>query len=251
MSAITLDSRILRLNLVFWPQGLTAILLVLVKVLRLLINTRKTRHRLHIFENQNKQTFFDFAILCSLSKRPPPEWYIFPRSVHWAETFLRSSDHFSCYQFKSAFRMSRASFYRLHSLLQPYIEKQTTRFRKPIPSERRLAIFLYHVANGSSYLVLEDQFGCGKSTISKIVREVTKAVVQHLSKQFIRFSTTTEAIQTMDYWKRLSGIPGVVACIDGSHIPIIQPTGTGPAYFNRKGFYSINVQGKSSLYLTG
>src|SRR4051812_44354292 len=40
-----------------------------------------------------------------------------------------------------------------------------------------------------------------------------------------------------------TGIPGVVACLDGSHIPILQPGHSGTAYCNHKGYYSINVQG--------
>jgi DDE superfamily endonuclease len=35
----------------------------------------------------------------------------------------------------------------------------------------------------------------------------------------------------------------VVACLDGSHIPIIRPSKSGTGYYNRMGFYSINVQG--------
>ena len=38
-------------------------------------------------------------------------------------------------------------------------------------------------------------------------------------------------------------IPRVVACLDGCYIQIIRPSKSGIAYFNRKGFYSINVQG--------
>ena len=52
-----------------------------------------------------------------------------------------------------------------------------------------------------------------------------------------------EAMRSMEYWGAKMGIPGVVACIDGSHIPIVQPANSGFAYCNRKGFYSINVQG--------
>ena len=76
------------------------------------------------------------------------EWYIFPRSTHWADV-LFSSNWFTDSQFTSTFRMSSASFFKLHDLLRPYIEKQATRFRKPLPPERRLAIFLYHVALGA------------------------------------------------------------------------------------------------------
>lgn len=171
------------------------------------------------------------------------EWYIFPRSTHWVETFCFSSNLFTDYQFKTSFRMTRDSFYQLHELLQPHIQRQKTRFRNPIPSEHRLAIFLYHISMGCSYHVIENQFACGKSTVSNIIGDVAQAILSHMSPQYIRFSTMAEAMRTMEYWRTKSKIPGVVACIDGSHIPISQPAGSGPSYFNRKSYYSLNVQG--------
>ena len=172
------------------------------------------------------------------------EWYIFPRSTHGAE-FLFSSTHFMDCQFMSTFRMSRTSFYRLYDLLRPHIEKQTTSFRVPIPSERRLAIFLYHISLGASYQVIMNQFGCGKGTVSIIIGSVAQAILCHLTSQYIRFSTIQQAARSMDFWRTKSGIPGVVACIDGCHIPIVKPADSGTAYFNRKGFYSINIQSVS------
>ena len=139
--------------------------------------------------------------------------------------------------------MSRSSFRKLHALLQPHIQKQQTHLRLTIPSEHRLAIFLYHVAQGDGYTSLMDQFGVGKSTISYIIGDVSKAIVQHLSRKYIRFPNVDEAMSTMEFWREYNGIPGVVGCIDGTHIPIIQPAHSGTAYCNRKGFYSINVQG--------
>ena len=51
---------------------------------------------------------------------------------------------------------------------------------------------------------------------------------------------------TIEYWRWKTGIPGVIGCIDGSHIPIIQPGKFGKSFYNRKGFYSINIQGANT-----
>ncbi|XP_063328757.1 putative nuclease HARBI1 [Pelmatolapia mariae] len=40
----------------------------------------------------------------------------------------------------------------------------------------------------------------------------------------------------------LQGFPGVIGCIDGTHIPIIAPSVNEGDYVNRKSFHSINVQ---------
>jgi len=90
--------------------------------------------------------------------------------------------------------MSYQSFEHLHQLLQPYIEKKTTTFRKPLPSKRRLTIFLYHITQGAPDTVVSNQFGYGKTSISKIVGEVSKAIVQNLSQQYIHFSSHEDTL---------------------------------------------------------
>ncbi len=171
------------------------------------------------------------------------EWYILSRSTHWVEVCLFSSEFFSDAQFQASFRMSRTSFYTLHELLRPYIQKKSTQFREPIPSERHLAIFLYHITLGATFLAISNQFACGKSTVCGIVLNITEAICHHLSKKYIYFSTNEQAMRSIEFWRAKTGIPGVVACLDGCHIQIIRPSQSGVSYFNRKGFYSINVQG--------
>jgi hypothetical protein len=192
------------------------------------------------------KTRYLLAVIATKFAPKRRDWYIFPRSTHWAEGIF-SSDKFIDEQFRATFRMHRSTFWNLHDLLKPYIQKQVTVFRVPIPSERRLAIFLYHIAHGVSYKVVENQFGCGITTVSQIVSEVSKAILKHLTSKYIRFSTPEEAMRTIEHWRSKTGIPGVVGCIDGSHIPIIQPSKFGKSYYNRKGFYTINVQGTNTI----
>jgi len=209
------------------------------------------QHQQDVLARNNASTEMDCLLLSLyLSKRNSRtgnsrEYYINPRSTHWADGVFKSSQYFVESDFQNSFRMSRESFQRLHTLLKPSIEKQTTRFRQPVPSNIRLAILLYHIALGVSYTAISNQFGVGRSTVSGIVGDVSKAIVQVLSKQYIQFPSREEAIRSMEYWRRKSQIPGVVACIDGCHIPIQRPCHSGSTYFNRKGYYSINVQGTS------
>jgi DDE superfamily endonuclease len=41
--------------------------------------------------------------------------------------------------------------------------------------------------------------------------------------------------------EEVHGFPGVVGCIDGTHIPVKAPRNDRDSYINRKGFPSINV----------
>jgi len=157
------------------------------------------------------------------------------------------TDKFLDCQFKDTFRMSRTSFNTVQTLLQPYIQKKQMYLRPTIPSDLHLAIFLFHIAQGEAYTSVSIQFGVGKSTVSTIIGDVSQATVRHLSSEHIRFPNVDEAMRSMEYWRAQSGIPGIVACIDGSHILILQSASSGSAYFNRKGFYSINIQGTTLL----
>jgi len=150
---------------------------------------------------------------------------------------------FSDQQFRATFRMSRLSFHRLHVILLPYITRQNTRFRQAVPSQRRLAIFLYHITLGACYTAVSNQFGHGKSTISNIVGQVAEAIYKHMTKRYVRFPSPEEAKLSMDFWNENNHVPGVVGCINGTHIPILRPCQNGNVYFNRKSQYSINVQG--------
>jgi hypothetical protein len=37
-------------------------------------------------------------------------------------------------------------------------------------------------------------------------------------------------------------IPGVIGCVDGTHVRITAPNVDEPSFVNRKGFHSLNVQ---------
>jgi hypothetical protein len=230
--------------------------IVVVCLIRVLIHSwmrkkheAKARRRLMAQRFQLMQpddNVFMLLLLAGLT-RHQREWYILPRSVHWAWGIFQE-DHFTEGQFRNTFRMTRETFWELHKLLAPHIGKRVTNFRQPIPSDRRLAIFLYYVAHGASYIVLTNQFGCGKSTVCGIISDIVHAILQHLSQHYVKFPTIDGALRTIDYWRSLTGIPGVVGCIDGTQVPIVQPSFSGTAYYNRKSFYSINVQGMLSYY---
>jgi len=172
------------------------------------------------------------------------EWYITPRDAHFVTFTLFNETLFLEADFRAAFRMTRASAERLHTLLQPFISKQKTRFRDPIPSRNRLLVFLYHVSKPASYSVVSNLFSYGKSTISEIIRSVSLAIVENLREQYIRWPTQHEMNTTADIFRTKYGIPQCVGCVDGCHFPIKRPVLYGDTYFNRKGFYSINGQGK-------
>lgn len=51
-----------------------------------------------------------------------------------------------------------------------------------------------------------------------------------------------EALQILRNFEIEGGFPGIVACIDGTHIEITAPSVYKESYINRKGYYSMVLQ---------
>ena len=78
-----------------------------------------------------------------------------------------------------------------------------------------------------------------RTTVCKLLPKLTRAIAS-LAPDVIVYEVSTT---TQDQFHRLCRIPGVTACVDGTHIPI-QSTG-GPyseVYRCRKGYFSMNAQ---------
>ena len=71
-------------------------------------------------------------------------------------------------------------------------------------------------------------------------------VICHELKDVIRFDSTPSGIQELRLGFEARGdnmgFPQCAGAIDGTHIPIIAPKDSKADYFNRKHFYSMNVQ---------
>jgi len=124
-----------------------------------------------------------------------------------------------------------------------------TRFRAATPSQVRLMVFLYHATQGANYRTISQLFGLGRSTVSKCIHDVSRAIIQHMWSAYIRLPSPQETSQSMNRWRMQTGIPGIVGAIDGTHIAIKKPCKNWEAYFNRKSFYSLNVQGINSRFV--
>ncbi|XP_062540232.1 putative nuclease HARBI1 isoform X2 [Armigeres subalbatus] len=110
--------------------------------------------------------------------------------------------------------------------------------------ERKLAACLRFFAEGSY------QHGTGKdfdiavaqSTFSKILSEMLVVLERKICPRWIQLQMTDEEMRhAKRYFYNKSAIPGVVMCVDGTHVKILPPKVNRNLFFNRKGFYSLNV----------
>jgi len=126
---------------------------------------------------------------------------------------------------------------------RPYIEKMDTNRRPAITVEHRVAGALYRIAHGASYPRIATRSAVGSSTAEEIYEEIYHVMARHLWKHVIRFPNQYEMHENMALFEEHNNLPMCFGAINGSHIPVCAPRGHAHDYHNRKGFFSIVLQG--------
>ncbi|XP_049302023.1 putative nuclease HARBI1 [Bactrocera dorsalis] len=139
--------------------------------------------------------------------------------------------------FLKRFRLSKEAFeYVLNNICLTQSDVRA------VPPVLQLATTLSHLAGGgyqhsvgSDYLI-----GICQSTVSKLTSHVLKEMETMLCPQFIRF-TPEDSLTCKEWFVQQYKIPGVIGCVDGTHIGLQKTTVNEHMYFNRKGYHSINA----------
>ncbi|XP_034830814.1 putative nuclease HARBI1 [Maniola hyperantus] len=112
----------------------------------------------------------------------------------------------------------------------------------PIPPIIQVLVALRFYATGNFQIVCGDLHKISQSVISKIVANISKALALKIGR-FVKFPDAPEQANVKMQFHRVAGFPGVIGCIDCTHIPIKNPNRqNGEVFRNRKGWFSINVQ---------
>ena len=115
--------------------------------------------------------------------------------------------------------------------------------RKAVSVEECLAITLCYLAGTSEYRTLSHLFGVSKATICLVVKDTCQAIISILGKEYISFPVGDQLMAVVEGFKSRWDLPQCAGAIDGSHIPIMPPANNHTDYYNRKGWYSMLVQG--------
>uniref|UniRef100_A0A8C5MGS5 DDE Tnp4 domain-containing protein n=1 Tax=Leptobrachium leishanense TaxID=445787 RepID=A0A8C5MGS5_9ANUR len=134
--------------------------------------------------------------------------------------------------------MSIKSFDELLDLMSPTLQRQDTFMRESIAPVERLLITLRYLATGQSLVSLHYAFMIGKSTASNIIRETCCALWDILHDVVMKKPNKEEWMAIADVFAKTCNFPNCVGTLDGKHIRIIKPKGSGSVFFNYKKYFS-------------
>ena len=186
----------------------------------LMLNQRRRRRRGRLFPR--------FWAL----PRPDQSWF----EIHYFDASIPGD------YFRKQLRLNRDTFTALLNLIRPRLTTQNTYLRDCVTPEKILALGLYRLAHGNSYVTIGPNLNVGKTTFIEAVQDVVDALC-HLKNEYIRFpSTNIDVLTTQQTFEGLTDLPNVVGAIDGTHIKIKTPTESGPDYFSRLQQHDVVVQ---------
>ena len=122
--------------------------------------------------------------------------------------------------FRQQLRVTRNSFNRILNMLGHCLVRQPSCFRDPLPPEKILALGLYRLGHGNSYVSIGPSFNVGKATVIEAVQDVVEALYK-LRNKYIKFpETEAETLAATETFEELSELPNIVGAIDGLYIRI-------------------------------
>jgi len=115
--------------------------------------------------------------------------------------------------------------------------------REKICARKAFLMTLWYLSNTETFRQCSDRFNVTKSSCHRIITKIIEYLVKK-SRQYIAWPTDQRLNKIKSGFCKIHGIDGVVGAIDGSHIKIKRPTSKYHyVYYNRKGDYSLLIQG--------
>ncbi|KAJ8917089.1 hypothetical protein NQ315_013008 [Exocentrus adspersus] len=186
----------------------------------------------------------ELEILMALENVENHEVVDIPRDVHVYRNGFRVSDK----KFIKNYRLSKDLATNLINLLNPLLNQRE--HLSALRTEEKVLIALNFFATGSYQANVGNSkyLGVSQSTVTRCVEEITEALNRpEMFNRFIKFpQNMNELNQLRIRFHRKYGMPGIIGCIDGTHVAIVPPRNDPEhpehIYVNRKNYHSLNVQ---------
>ena len=132
----------------------------------------------------------------------------------------------------------------LLNTLAPNLTRQDTNMRACLPAAKVLAIGLYRLSHGNSYVSIGPAFNVGKSTVIEAVQDLVNTLYDKRN-DYVKFPTTPAetAASVATFRETRTELINVAGAIDGTHIKIIAPEVDAVDYFSRYQQHDMIVHG--------
>lgn len=154
---------------------------------------------------------------------------------------------FTAVEFRRVFRVSRECFDHLCQLLstcpEMFVRGPQYGGRKRITLEKTVLIALRYFGHQENTRLISNIFDVSDFSVVESRNKVTSAILNNLMDRFISWpldQVTKNDVKAK--FKEKRGFPGVLGCIDGTHIQIMPPKDHPQSYVNRKGYHSLVLQ---------
>lgn len=143
----------------------------------------------------------------------------------------------------SYFRLNKEAFCYVLEEIQDFLKAPVR--TSSIPPILKLATSLRFFAEGSYQKCSGNDFNLGlaQPTVSVVLTEMLNVLEEHICGKWITAQLSAEeqnACKMFFFVK--TGFPGIMGCVDGTHVRIAAPKkDLQHLYRNRKGYYSLNV----------
>ena len=139
------------------------------------------------------------------------------------------------------YRFRREDITMINDLIYNDIKHATDKNHALSPS-MQLLIALRFYASGSMQRVVGDTFHVSPSTVCQVIRRVSLALAEKLNEYVFIPQNRAYIQSTKEKFADIANFHGVIACVDGTQIPIQAPSVNEHEYVNRKGVHAINIQ---------
>ncbi len=178
--------------------------------------------------------------LAALMRDNAPRTFLVRSREH--STISLVVQHWPDRQFRDKFRVSRAVFNAIvEGVSHRVTDSECLNPALRAPASFKVAVCLYHLAHGGSFVNTADAAGIGVSTVHKYVTEVCTAIVTGpLRRKYVRLPTVEERELVREQFALRRGIPDVDLAVDGTHVPWRPDDAeTREDHHNYKGWYSL------------
>ena len=142
--------------------------------------------------------------------------------------------------FTTYMRITPEFFEMMKTRLEPCLTRQATNYRAPISVGEKLALTIRYLATGESYTSLSCQFRVGRSTFSKFLPEVCRAIQDEFTIEYLKCPTTPDDWKELEREFRIKwNVPHALGALDGKHVALKKPKNCGASTTTTRGSFPL------------